>query len=226
MSSSTASTLQAFERALDDLPVERDHLNLLKSSIHNLPASRLEEIAACFATANEEIARLPTTALQIATESRPVIQDGASFSDSQDSAFFGEGVVFKGSITAPERIVVHGTIEGDLLARDLLVGPNGTIKGNVRVDQADIQGSILQSIEARVCLSLRKTGSIQGSVVYGDIEIERGGFVGGEICPLKGTVSEASSRQRTIAFDTIRSVASQDATADRNKKASYTKIHS
>ena len=27
-------------------------------------------------------------------------------------AFFGEGVTFKGTITAPERIVVHGTVEG------------------------------------------------------------------------------------------------------------------
>lgn len=67
-------------------------------------------------------------------------------------AFFGEGVTFKGSITAPERIIVHGTVEGDLVARDLLVGPTGTIKGNVKVDQADIQGKVLQNIEARVCL--------------------------------------------------------------------------
>jgi cytoskeletal protein CcmA (bactofilin family) len=36
--------------------------------------------------------------------------DGADAS----CAFFGEGVTFKGSITAPERIVVHGTVEGDL----------------------------------------------------------------------------------------------------------------
>jgi cytoskeletal protein CcmA (bactofilin family) len=95
-------------------------------------------------------------------------------------AFFGEGVTFKGSITAPERIIVHGTVEGDLVARDLLVGPTGTIKGNVKVDQADIQGKVLQNIEARVCLSLRKTGRIEGSAVYGDIEIEKGGVLAGE----------------------------------------------
>lgn len=132
-------------------------------------------------------------------------------------AFFGEGVTFKGSITAPERIVVHGTVEGDLVARDLLVGPSGTIKGNVKVDQADVQGKVLQNIEARVCLSLRKTGRIEGSAVYGDIEIEKGGVLAGEVSSIKGnekgdgaikkTDSGARVGSSPIAFDTIRSVA-------------------
>jgi cytoskeletal protein CcmA (bactofilin family) len=136
-------------------------------------------------------------------------------------AFFGEGVTFKGSITAPERIVVHGTVEGDLVARDLLVGPSGTIKGNVKVDQADIQGKVLQNIEARVCLSLRKTGRIEGSAVYGDIEIEKGGVLAGEVSSIKGAEKSGDAAKRAdgnggrvaappIAFDTIRSVASSN----------------
>jgi cytoskeletal protein CcmA (bactofilin family) len=136
-------------------------------------------------------------------------------------AFFGEGVTFKGSITAPERIVVHGTVEGDLVARDLLVGPTGTIKGNVKVDQADIQGKILQNIEARVCLSLRKTGRIEGSAVYGDIEIEKGGVLAGEVSSIKGNEKADGAKKPenlagspAIAFDTIRSVASSEPRRD------------
>ena len=137
--------------------------------------------------------------------------DGADAS----CAFFGEGVTFKGSITAPERIVVHGTVEGDLVARDLLVGPTGTIKGNVKVDQADIQGKVLQNIEARVCLSLRKTGRIEGSAVYGDIEIEKGGVLAGEVSSIKASgeakkTDTARPGTPPIAFDAIRSVASNE----------------
>jgi cytoskeletal protein CcmA (bactofilin family) len=143
-------------------------------------------------------------------------------------AFFGEGVTFKGSITAPERIVVHGTVEGDLVARDLLVGPTGTIKGNVKVDQADVQGKVLQNIEARVCLSLRKTGRIEGSAIYGDIEIEKGGVLAGEVSSIKGNekgdAKKTDNGQRVtsppIAFDTIRSVASSSSdqkTSDADK---------
>lgn len=139
--------------------------------------------------------------------------DGADAS----CAFFGEGVTFKGSITAPERIVVHGTVEGDLAARDLLVGPTGTIKGNVKVDQADVQGKVLQNIEARVCLSLRKTGRIEGSAVYGDIEIEKGGVLAGEVSSIKGGEKGEAKKPDAgrpgtppIAFDAIRSVASNE----------------
>ena len=131
---------------------------------------------------------------------------GSAKTDGADNscAFFGEGVTFKGSITAPERIVVHGTVEGDLVARDLLVGPTGTIKGNVKVDQADIQGKVLQNIEARVCLSLRKTGRIEGSAVYGDIEIEKGGVLAGEVSSIKGNEKATVRRSRRTAHAPVR----------------------
>lgn len=140
--------------------------------------------------------------------------DGA---ESNSCAFFGEGVTFKGSITAPERIVVHGTVEGDLVARDLLVGPSGTIKGNVRVDLADVQGKILQNVEARVCLSQRKTGRIEGAATYGEIEIEKGGVLSGEVSSIKGSEKDGKKIDGTqrvssppIAFDAIRSAASSN----------------
>jgi cytoskeletal protein CcmA (bactofilin family) len=156
---------------------------------------------------------------------------GSSKTESAESiscAFFGEGVTFKGSITAPERIVVHGTVEGDLAARDLLVGPTGTIKGNVRVDLADVQGKILQNIEARVCLSLRKTGRIEGSAVYGEIEIEKGGVLSGEVSSIKGSEKGGEAKrtdqaQRVssppIAFDAIRTVAGSDKRDESDKIA-------
>ena len=100
-------------------------------------------------------------------------------------AYFGEGVVFKGSINAPERVVVHGTVDGEIIAKDLLVGPSGTITGKVSVDQADIQGKIFDHIEAKICLSLRKTGRIEGSASYGDIEIEKGGVLSGDVATIK-----------------------------------------
>jgi cytoskeletal protein CcmA (bactofilin family) len=67
----------------------------------------------------------------------------------------------------------------------LLVGPTGIIKGKVSVDQADIQGKIFDRIEAKVCLSLRRTGRIEGSAIYGEIEIEKGGVLSGEVTTIK-----------------------------------------
>ncbi len=109
-------------------------------------------------------------------------------------AYFGEGVVFKGSINAPEKVVVHGTVDGEIIAKDLLVGPTGTITGKVSVDQADIQGKIFDHIEAKICLSLRKTGRIEGSATYDDIEIEKGGVLSGDV----STIKSASGHQTAV----------------------------
>jgi cytoskeletal protein CcmA (bactofilin family) len=100
---------------------------------------------------------------------------------AQGCAFFGDGVTFKGSISVPQKLVIHGTVEGDIESRELFVGPTGVIKGSVSVDEADVQGKIFENIEAKTCLRLGKTGQIEGRAVYGEIEIEKGGVLSGEI---------------------------------------------
>ena len=113
--------------------------------------------------------------------------------DKTNCAFVGEGVILRGSMAAAEKLVVLGTVEGQVEARELLVGTNGTIKGNVRVDQAYIQGTILENIEAKVCLWLRRTGRIEGTAVYGEIEVEKGGVLVGQMSEKSPGLDESFS---------------------------------
>jgi cytoskeletal protein CcmA (bactofilin family) len=106
---------------------------------------------------------------------------------AQGCAFFGDGVTFKGSIAVPQKLVIHGTVEGDIESRELFVGPTGVIKGSVCVDEADVQGKIFENIEAKTCLRLGRTGQIEGKAVYGEIEIEKGGVLSGEISSIDRT---------------------------------------
>jgi len=106
---------------------------------------------------------------------------------AEGCAFVGDGVTFKGSISVPQKLVIHGTVEGNVESRELFVGPTGVIKGNVRVDEADVQGKIFENIEAKTCLRLGKTGQIEGKAVYGEIEIEKGGVLSGEISSIDRT---------------------------------------
>ena len=116
------------------------------------------------------------------------MDDVPNDADRTDCAYVGAGVILKGSIAAAERLVVLGTVEGQVEARELLVGRNGTIKGTIRVDRADIQGTVLDTIEATICLCLHRTGRIEGTAVYGEIEIEKGGV-------LLGRASERSAAE-------------------------------
>jgi len=101
-------------------------------------------------------------------------------------AYLGEGVTFKGSISVPEKVVVHGTLEGNVESRELIVGPKGMVKGDVRVDQADVYGKIMERAEIKMCLVVRKTGRVEGAVSYREIEIERGGVIAGELSVVGG----------------------------------------
>ena len=46
-----------------------------------------------------------------------------------NGAYIGKGVTFRGSISAPEAIIVEGTIEGDVTAQTVRIGVGGTIRG-------------------------------------------------------------------------------------------------
>jgi cytoskeletal protein CcmA (bactofilin family) len=95
------------------------------------------------------------------------------------SIFIGAGVVFKGSINAPNQAIISGTVEGDLIAKDVLIGAAGVVTGTTEADFIDVKGELNQSITSKSVLIVRNTGKVTGDVTYGEIEIERGGKVKG-----------------------------------------------
>lgn len=93
----------------------------------------------------------------------------------------GEGVIITGSISVPGSIFVYGNVNGDVLANEIVVGLNGIVNGEVKVENAVISGLITNSILARDNLILRSTGKISGTLIYQSIEVENGGIIDGKI---------------------------------------------
>ena len=83
-------------------------------------------------------------------------------------------MTFKGSISAPDVIVVDGIVEGDVTARSVRVGVSGSIKGTVTSIDADVHGKLCDKIEVKEFLLVRATGHIEGSLACGDVQVERG----------------------------------------------------
>jgi cytoskeletal protein CcmA (bactofilin family) len=96
-------------------------------------------------------------------------------------AYIGEGVVFKGVLSAPEMIVVDGLIEGEVSARCVRVGVTGALKGSVTVTDADIQGSVSDKLEVKQLLIVRSTGRVEANISYGELQIERGAIITGDV---------------------------------------------
>ena len=95
------------------------------------------------------------------------------------SIFIGTDVVFKGSINAPNQAIVSGTVEGDLIAKDVLIGAAGVVSGTTQADFIDVKGELNETVTSKNVLIVRSTGKVTGDVTYGEIEIERGGKIKG-----------------------------------------------
>jgi cytoskeletal protein CcmA (bactofilin family) len=101
--------------------------------------------------------------------------------DQENVAYIGAGVTLKGEISVPDLVVVDGTIEGDITARVVCVGQTGVIRGNISATEADISGSITDNIEIKQLLIVRASGRVEGKVLYGEIELEKGAVVTGDL---------------------------------------------
>lgn len=125
--------------------------------------------------------------------------------DQENVAYIGAGVTLKGEISVPDLIVVDGTIEGDITARVVCVGQSGVIRGNISATEADISGSITDHIEIKQLLIVRATGRVEGRVMYGEIELEKGAVVTGDL--------SATDDYRAVAKPVVQKGAAESAPA-------------
>ena len=94
----------------------------------------------------------------------------------------GPGVSVKGEITSCNRLIVEGKIEAKLAdCQNVIIKEGGIFKGESTTENADVQGSFDGNLVVRGRLLVRASGRVSGKIAYGEIEIERGGKISGEI---------------------------------------------
>ena len=94
----------------------------------------------------------------------------------------GREITLSGEITACERLLVEGKVEvslGD--CRILEIAARSMFKGAADIHEADIRGRFEGKLTVRGRLLIRATGTVTGEIRYGEIEIERGGTILGQI---------------------------------------------
>jgi cytoskeletal protein CcmA (bactofilin family) len=94
----------------------------------------------------------------------------------------GPGVSVKGEITSCNRLIVEGKIEAKLAdCPNVIIKQGGVFNGESTTQEADVQGCFDGNLVVRGRLLVRATGTVAGKIAYGEIEIERGGKISGEI---------------------------------------------
>jgi cytoskeletal protein CcmA (bactofilin family) len=94
----------------------------------------------------------------------------------------GNEISLKGEITHCDRLLIEGSVEANLSdCRDVDIAETGLFKGSASIESAEIRGRFEGTLTVRKRLFIRATGIVTGTIRYGQIEVERGGRIAGDI---------------------------------------------
>lgn len=101
--------------------------------------------------------------------------------------------VIEGSIKAKGNLRIDGTLKGDLECQGrVVIGASGSVHGEIRCENAEIEGSIKANVIVSELLSLKSTAKVQGDIVTKKLAIEPGATFSGS-CSMGGVVKDISS---------------------------------
>ena len=94
----------------------------------------------------------------------------------------GRDIFLSGEIKSCNKLEVEGSVEAALRdCQTVEIAEAGLVRGSAEIDTADVSGRFEGDLTVRTRLIIRSTGRIVGTVRYGQIEIERGGVISGQI---------------------------------------------
>jgi cytoskeletal protein CcmA (bactofilin family) len=93
----------------------------------------------------------------------------------------GRGLKLSGQITGCERLMVEGDVEAALECSIIELAESGVFKGTATVDNAEISGRFDGALTVRQRLFIRESGQVSGEIRYGQLEVQCGGKLSGDI---------------------------------------------
>ncbi len=94
----------------------------------------------------------------------------------------GREITLAGEIAACDHLIVEGTVEASVReCHRLEVAESGLFRGAVEISEAEIAGRFEGEIIVQGRLVVRSTGRIDGKIQYGELAVDAGGKLDGEI---------------------------------------------
>jgi cytoskeletal protein CcmA (bactofilin family) len=93
----------------------------------------------------------------------------------------GRGLKLEGKIQSCDSLVIEGDVQATIESGTLTITETGEVRGEATVDQAEINGKFDGTLIVRKCLTINATGRITGTIRYGELRVEQGGKISGEV---------------------------------------------
>lgn len=148
---------------------------------------------------------IPRRAAEVPGVARSTL--GGMDTDDTKKLIVGREICLNGEITACEKLVVEGRVEANLSdSRVIDISTTGYFKGTAEVDEAVISGEFHGTLNVRGRLFVRSTGKVAGDLRYGELEIERGGRITGDVDEIASGQAlaarhEAADEPETVAAE-------------------------
>lgn len=123
----------------------------------------------------------------------------------RDELFVGSGLKVKLEVSVCDTFNLEGDVEGKVKARHMFMSDTAKFVGDAEVDSATIDGSFDGSLTVLGLLQVGKTGKINGTLRYKEIEIARSGQLRGNI----DTINSAAKQVLEAAIDPVKKTVEQ-----------------
>lgn len=148
--------------------------------------------------------RVVTPAYEVRKPAVRTLQSHSSSSSSPNTTpanlHVGRGLKLEGKIQSCDSLVIEGDVQATIESGTLTISETGEVRGEATVDQAEINGKFDGTLLVKKCLTVNSTGKITGTIRYGELKVEQGGKISGQVeatdsaSPAKsGSVSPAAS---------------------------------
>jgi cytoskeletal protein CcmA (bactofilin family) len=106
---------------------------------------------------------------------------------------------FVGDLSSEGDFRIDGSVEGTLTTKGrVIIGAEGSIKGKVFCENADIEGKFSGELKVNKMLTVKATASIYGEVVLGKLSVEPGASFNGS-CSMKGALKELNANEQSVS---------------------------
>ena len=131
----------------------------------------------------------PTPTTSETTRTPPAVQPSRPAREARPAsgaptvARLGKSLKFKGDLSGKEDLYIDGEIDGNVQLEDcdLTIGPNGTVKADIRARSVVILGRVKGNVQVSDRTEIRNTGNLEGDLVTARVIVEEQAVFRGSI---------------------------------------------
>lgn len=125
-----------------------------------------------------------------------------------------KGTVVEGTVRCESDLRVDGTIKGKLYCKaKVIIGPSGVVEGEIRCENAVIEGRFKGNLNVSELLNVRETAEVDGEITTNKLLVQSGARFN-VACKMESGTSNGS-----VKFPESKSIAESKSSDDNGKAA-------